>query len=160
MKSVTFITVFLIVAAATAINIRKCNETEDLFDAQGNYLKSLCVVSRGYAYSTSKRVCKEAGMKLFVINNQTTQDALAQSTFKRFASRDYVRLWINGRSDWFIEDTNEHLFDGVNWLIYDRSIQCLSIVRHKMQDDMKISGYGCTGKACPYCEYIKTETEN
>lgn len=148
-------TLFVLVINATAHNLQICNEKEDLYNEDGIFIKSLCMASQPYNYSQSKKVCEDAGMNLFQVNDHYSQKALFKTASKRFTDRDYARLWINGRSFWRFEDSTD-LYSGANWL-NDSSQKCLSIVRHDKNHEMTLDGWDCSGNAWVYCEYSSPE---
>ena len=157
MNLVIFLMLFVLFINAAAYNLQICNEKEDLYNEDGIFIKSLCMVSQVYSYGKSKIVCEDSGMKLFRVNDHDSQKALFKSASKRFSDRDHSRIWVNGRNFWRFEDSIE-LYSGAKWLNDNNSQnKCLSIVRHDKNHEMTLEGLSCSSGAWVYCEYSNPE---
>lgn len=153
------VTTSVTTTTTTIIDLGICNESEDLY-FDGTYLKTLCTVSRDLTYEQAKDICTNAGMHLFVVNDSEVQKALQDAAGVRFLDRQYARLWVNGMKDsdgnWKTHGTSTRpVFQLLNWLEGDSTTgECLSILRRNKLNTMSFQGWGCSGIAWGYCEYV------
>lgn len=144
----------------TVLDVGICNEKHDL-SYDGSYIKTLCTVSADQTYEQARAKCAAAGMNLLAINNVKVQKALQDVAGARFLDRDYARLWVNGKKDnngtWYTTNDETHpVFHQIDWLNNDSETgACLSTLRHKKQNKMQFQGWGCSGIAWVYCEYVE-----
>lgn len=143
------------------LNTNECSRTDDLFNRNGQYLKSLCTVSKDLNYNQAKQACENNGMSLFILTSEDVQKAFFKAAEGRFADRGYSRLWINGRKDgadnWFTEGSSYHLTN-VDWYNgKNNEGECLSVVKYQNREQIKASGWDCSRIAWGYCEYINLE---
>lgn len=149
------------------LNSEVCWDQSPLYDNNGNYLKTSCIIHTGEGdtmdtYDEADRRCIDNGMTLFVINNSTVQSALFETATEVLINQPNGFLWINGRRDlqsqeWFVNSPRrEPLYDGIDW------VQTESIDGRTAGDCLRYSqqhgpyraiGHDCEARSWIICEY-------
>lgn len=101
-------------------NTEICWAENSIVDANGNYLKTSCIVSRATTPDIAESICEENGMILFNINNSTVQTSFFETTTASLAAQPGGFLWINGfreNDEWFVNTTRRlPLYEDIDWL--------------------------------------------
>lgn len=147
-------------------NINACAQREDLFD-NGNYLKSLCIMTGGQNYTNAEGVCRTNGMELFVLDSSPIQTQFRASVTRLLSAHPRGFVWINGRMDdscgnWYVFDPyRRHMWGGVHWVQTDdihgrESGECLRFTaEHSVSDPVWQSmGTNCNAASWYICEYF------
>jgi hypothetical protein len=132
-----------------------------LLAANGSYLKTACVLRRGFSHDEAYKACSDRGMKLYTI---FTNDSIKQmNSFLIPLISDYWSyFWVDGKGD---VATNEwYSFGSGNSYRYDKSIipwvtnssfnsgsDCLA--SWVPESIYKYYSYQCYRKAWALCEY-------
>ena len=148
-------------------NINACSLRDNLFDSNGAYLKSVCVMASGQNYNNAQQICRSNGMELFVINSSQTQRAFRNSITELLAAHPRGFAWINGRVDddcgnWYNFSPNRELmFRGVHWVQTDDVIgresgECLRFTAQHSVSDPNWQGQGtsCSASSWFICEFM------
>lgn len=142
------------------MNTNVCSQTDDLFNQNNQYLKSVCEISEDSTYSQAKKICEDNGMFLFIVTNSDVQSAFFKLASDRNGYTAYAQLWINGRKKedniWIAESSNYPL-NITDWYNGESNIgECLSILKRHGGEQMKASGEDCSKIAWVYCEFINS----
>ncbi|KAG5677725.1 hypothetical protein PVAND_007456 [Polypedilum vanderplanki] len=73
-----------------------CTFSQDLYDPDRNYLKSLCWISDETAYVHAQGICRHDDMELFAVLNLETLHAFQVALTAFFGLNTNENLWING----------------------------------------------------------------
>jgi len=76
-----------------------CVWTSPLTDANGVFIKSACMMSDILSYNDADASCIAHNMRLFVVNNQVTDDALFRATVTLPFGGLFPMSWMNGLKD-------------------------------------------------------------
>jgi hypothetical protein len=70
---------------------------KDLYDANGNYLQSACMIPQELTYSRSEMFCQANGMVLFEISSEESKIALLSYATEVFDGVEGSTLYVKGR---------------------------------------------------------------
>ena len=148
------------------LNTEVCTVQSPLFDDDGTYLKTSCVINTGLdendaTYDEAERKCIDNGMTLFTINNSTVQSSLFEATTEALSETNPNGfLWINGRreqEEWFVySPRRESLYAGVEWTQTESidgrtSGDCLRYSQE--HGPYRAKGHDCEARSWIICEY-------
>lgn len=144
-------------------NFLECNRVQDIFDVEGNYVKTACQYSHPKSYDEA---CINLGMNLFIINSREVESQILNFATRAFGIGGGSTLWVNGKEDakgdWFTFDgeTNLPLVSGITGVKNSKWNN-----RYSFQKDCLILGAwgkfevsytSCNKKMYSFCEYKKT----
>jgi len=140
-------------SATTIPSVGICSHPLDLFDGNGNYLKSVCQTKNRFNYAKAEAACIANGMNLFIIDSEEAQNALFNYANSVPNSSP---MWINGRwkgeSNWFVfNPLKALLFEGVLWFDDLFASTCLRMLNSNGLS--KVQGYNCKVPQRAFCEY-------
>jgi hypothetical protein len=98
------------------LNTIICQEKQDLFDKNNNYLQSACLVTEERTYSRSEAYCRLNGMDLIDISSEESKTALLEYATDFFAGSVDVFFLVKGRD--FEQCQHIHSADGTFEALY------------------------------------------
>lgn len=122
---------------AASLNTAECKDKNaNIFDASGNYVKSICLVPRGNKFQVARKYCWDRGMSLFKPNSQ-----LAQQNLISYISMRYPPS-ASAKKGFFFIDSGASL----------NPTSCKTV--NNFGGPVKISDIPCTQSGWFICEYI------
>lgn len=146
-------------------NPSACSYIHDIFDLNGNYLKTACQFSHARSYDEA---CVDLGMNLFIIDSPEVETQILAFATSIFGSGGGSTLWANGKEDedgnWFTFDgkSSQELMPGIEgvlgskWNNQFKSVgDCLIL---KAWGNFEVGYTTCNTRMYSFCEYKKTES--
>lgn len=144
------------------VSLKDCTRTINIFDAQGNFLKIVCSVHKGYSYNDAENFCFDHGMDLLIVENQAVYDEVAKFTLQQWPTPDVwgdgSGIWINGRvfnNEWFAYKNfkKQPIGRGINTAEENHHPgRCAALKRN--HNSFELKNYDCTKGYVFYCEYL------
>jgi hypothetical protein len=151
----------------------QCGAQKDLFDSNGNYLKTACIL---YSGQTQDSACSEVNMNLFVIDSNESKQGVLRFATSIFGSGGGSTLWINGKrendGDWYKKDSSEYpmwselakVLDDDEESQDESNMETMVAVMPEEKclilsafGPFKVDTSSCGKSMYPICEYTKTE---
>jgi hypothetical protein len=150
----------------------ECGAQKDLFDSNGNYLKTACIL---YSGQTQNSACSNVNMNLFVIDSDESKQGVLQFATSLFGSGGGSTLWINGKrendGDWYKKDSSEYpMWSELAKVLGAKESQDESNMETMVAvmpeekclilsafNQFKVDTSSCGKSMYPICEYTKTE---
>lgn len=144
-------------------NPSECENHRDIFDVEGNYLKTACQYSHPKSYDEA---CINLGMNLFIINTRKVESQILSFATSIFGTGGGSTLWVNGKEsiegDWFTFDgkNNSPLMSGIKRIRdskwnnhYSFHQDCLIL---RAWGNFEVAYTPCNLRMYSFCEYKKT----
>lgn len=75
-----------------------CFAHQDLYDSNGVYLQSACIITQSKSYSEAQAICQSSGMDLYDVSSTTYQTALFNFAYNYFPQGSGSTFWVKGLS--------------------------------------------------------------
>lgn len=162
------------VSASVAI-VDICRRKSDLYDVDGNYIKSVCQISNELSHSGAMQFCRDNRMELFIIDDTRTETALyhfADSVWSKYFG---AALWVNGKwryrytdgFTWYTENSWRNSTDpvdsGLTWNrdlnVYEDEDEDVSYYANSclrtsnIRGDFSLDAFDCDREMTAFCEY-------
>jgi hypothetical protein len=140
-----------------ALDTSACGQQTDVFDSNGNYVKTACAVFAAKRYSEA---CVNEGMDLFVVDSTESEQELLSFATSIYGIGKGSTLYINGQKDkdgkWYTYNPmKKPLIDSVAGRFKWYSENCLIT---KAFGAFEIDAWSCERTMNHFCEYKKAET--
>lgn len=80
------------------LNIGICDEHKDLYDTNGKYLQSACLIIEQLLYSEAEAHCQANGMELFDVTSEEVRNALFNYAYVKFSRGAHSVLHVKDTS--------------------------------------------------------------
>ncbi|KAG5668362.1 hypothetical protein PVAND_016303 [Polypedilum vanderplanki] len=140
-----------------------CGDLQHLNKVNGNYLKSICRVSREMNFEEAQTACKNLvyeniKMQLYVMKTLEDQEMLFKYKNYKYRSCGGCSFWINGKEEnnewWATTDPKERLYEGIK--IVDNGGHCLMI--NNIREKYENHNWNCQKKMHVLCEFNASST--
>jgi hypothetical protein len=142
----------------TPLDTSVCGRQTDVFDLNGNYVKTACAVFSAKSYNEA---CINDGMNLFIVDSTGTERELLSFATSIFGSGGGSTLYINGKKDsdgrfYTYNPLRKPLIDSIASRFSANGDGCLIL---SANGAFKVDSWSCKSKMYHVCEYKKTEIE-
>lgn len=135
-----------------------CKNQKDVFDGNGNYIKTICLIDAFTSYDMAIRSCRELGMRQYTTVTELDYTALQDFYVTVFGDSDNA-VWISGSN---IKDGTWYTFTTEFVSIYSGAVPTIvqgeCLMYGKLFSPPSTRGYDCDSYLMPLCEYSELVT--
>jgi hypothetical protein len=167
MKSIfLLISIVSIFHSSQQANVNVCNESKNLYNRNGDYLKTICELHFSLRYDEAAKFCRNNGMELLVLDSEDTFEAVVAHIVEspelagpnEWGSENGIR--INGQRevnrDWFAYTPDRTpLWSKLPFLYTSGYGEPCLLLKRKV--GFYVTGYSCARKFYSICEFDVTK---